>query len=241
MVPPALSTQEVRVIGYHFPPFVNQSGTGFTHALIKTLNDSQDEYHFSFHLTSPARRYQDLSSGRGDVIFFEMPEWGWTEKDIQIEPTREILTGGEVYVALNKPGRNQSYFDDITSKRIAAFLSYHYGFAGFDPDRRGLEKNFDIYLTTKHTTNIRIMLAGRVDVTVVTEAFLHKYLTENPELKSRIMVSDKRDQTYSLKAFTRKGSPVTVEWLERFLNKIKKSGRLQALATEHDIEKILTY
>jgi len=239
--PSAYSAEEVRVIGYQFPPFVNHAGAGVTKALIKVINESQSDYRFSFHLTSPARRYRDLSSGKGDVIFFEMPEWEWTEKNIPIETSREILGGGEVYVALQKPQRDQAYFEDIPSKRISAILSYHYGFAGFNSDRQWLEKNFDIYLTSSHTTNIRILLAGRVDVTVVSEAFLHNYLKAQPDLKDKIMVSEKRDQTYSLKALVRKGGPISVDWLERCLDKIKKTGQLQELAREYGLEKLLTY
>ena len=239
--PSAFPAQDVRVIGYQFPPFVKQADTGLTQALLKLLNEAQSDYHFSFHLTSPARRYRDLSSGIGDVIFFEMPEWEWREKNIPIDISRELLGGGEVYIALQKPQREQAYFDDITSKRIAAILNYHYGFAGFNSDRQWLENNFDIYLTSNHTTNIRILLAGRVDVAVVPEAFLQNYLKAKPELKDKIMVSDKRDQAYSLRALIRKGAPITVDWLERCLDKIKQTGHLKKLARDYGIERLLTY
>jgi polar amino acid transport system substrate-binding protein len=237
----AVAREKIRVVGYLFPPFVNASKTGITRSLINTLNKEQTDFEFSFDLTSPARRYRDLSTGNGDVIFFEMPEWDWGDLGNQVEATREIMTGGEVYIAARKKGRDQSYFDDIVSKRIAALLGYHYGFADFNSDGEWLKKTYDIYLTTSHTTNIRIMLKDRVDITVVTEAFLRRFLNANPDHKDRVLISDKRDQTYSLKAIVRKGGPISAAGLEKLLDKIKESGALKAVSEQFGIESLLTY
>ena len=214
---------EIKVVGYHFPPFVDDYG-GLTPKLIDGLNDMQSDYNFVFTKTTPARRYRDLQTGRGDIVFFEMPKWGWSKSNVQYEETREILTGKEVYLALKKPGRDQSFFQDLTSKRIAAISGYHYGFANFNSDSKWLKQQFDISLTQSHTTNIRVLRAERVDLSIVNVSYLQKFFKENPGLKSQILVSDKNDQTYHLKAIIRKDAPIKKAMLESLLELAKERG-----------------
>ena len=122
------------------------------------------------------------------MVFFEMPKWGWSKSKVPIEETREILTGKEVYLALKKPGRDQSYFKNITTKRIAAISGYHYGFANFNSDPKWLKKHFNISLTQNHTTNIRVLRADRVDISIVNVSYLQKYFKENSGVRSHILI-----------------------------------------------------
>lgn len=214
---------EIKVVGYHFPPFVDDYG-GLTPKLIDGLNDLQSDYNFVFTKTTPARRYRDLETGRGDIIFFEMAKWGWSQSPTPVEETREILTGKEVYLALRKPGRDQTFFKNLSSKRIAAIAGYHYGFANFNADPKWLKQNFDISLTQNHTTNIRILQAERVDLSIVNMSYLQKFFKENPDLRSKVLISEKRDQTYHLKALIRKGSPIKAAKLEKILSQAKDHG-----------------
>lgn len=237
---PSRAAEKVNVVGYHFPPFVDDYG-GVTPKLIDGLNALQSRYVFHFTKTSPARRYRDLQTGRGDLIFFEMPRWGWAESSVSIETTREILSGKEVYLALNKPGRDQSYFKDIRSKRIAAISGYHYGFADYNANPRWLKSNFNISLTQNHTTNIRVLRAEHVDLSIVNISYLQKFLKENESLRSKLLISERKDQDYHLKAIMRKNGPIGPSELESLLQLAKDKGLMDQILAFYGIQQQLSF
>lgn len=232
---------DIYVLGYEFPPFVEGGDRGLTPKLIALLNGTQTEFNFSFVLTSPARRYQDLASGKGHVVFFEMPEWGWSELGSEVGVSREIMSGGEIYITAANQGRDQSFFDGIGSKSIAAFFGYHYGFANYNADQEYLTENFDIRLNHNHETNIRLVRNNRVDLAIVTESYFAKYLAEHPELNDQFLISETKDQVYSLRVITGPASPISVSQLEAMLEVLKENGLLQDLLREFGSEDQLTF
>lgn len=236
-----IAQTEVRIIGYPFPPFVVDQTTGLTPGLVNLLNKTQSEYNFTFAITSPNRRYRAFKQGTGDLILFEMSEWGWKSGGIAFEETRRIFIGGEVFIAKATPGRNQVYFESLSSKQIIAYNGYHYGFAEFNADHTWLKQNFDITLTNSHETNIRVILAGRADVSVITQSFLNQYLHINPQFRSKLLVSKKMDQVYRLGAVVRKNGPITAGRLELILNKLKKSGELKEFVAKYGLGSHLIY
>lgn len=238
---PAKAETEVRVIGYDFPPYVENGMNGLTPALLALLNSNQSEFKFTFVPTSPARRYLDLIDGRGHMILFEMPEWGWLEYENQTVVSREIMKGGEVYIAVAVEGRKQSFFDDIGSKSIAAYFGYHYGFAGFNADPDFLTSNYNIVLNHRHERNINLVIYDRVDVGVVTESYLSRYLNDHASLRDQFLISNTHDQIYSLRAIAGPASPITVSQLEGILDTVKADGALVKLFQRFGIENQLTY
>ena len=111
-VPAALALQEVRVGGYHFPPYLDKPESpypqGLVPELLRALNAAQQQYRFVLVPTSATRRYRDLESGRFELMFFESTRWGW-------QGTSYLALGldiddAEVYVAAAEPGRGQDYF-----------------------------------------------------------------------------------------------------------------------------------
>jgi len=149
----------VRVVAYSFPPFLNEDlQTGLTPGLISLLNKSQDTFKFELVVRSPKRRYISLSKEKQDMILFEMAEWGWKKSGVTYVTTKEIMTGGEVYIARKREGMTQRYFDTIKDKRISAHFGYHYGFADFNADRFFLQKHFKIGLHHSHDRIIDLVL-----------------------------------------------------------------------------------
>ena len=231
----ANAATNINVAGYVFPPFVENQNSGLTLDLISALNAVQDEFTFKFNLTTPMRRYRDLKTGHADMVFFEMPEWGWKDSSVSLSVTRKIIGGGEVYVARARPDRGQAWFKSIKDRKIAAFAGYHYGFAGFNTDARWLKRNFDISLSRSHKANIRLVLNGRADLAVVTKSWLAMHFGRNPGLEEQLIVSDQPDQIYSLKALVRSGSKLSIEKLEVLFDKLKKSGELARLFSKHGL------
>jgi len=226
----------VRVVAYPFPPFVLQDmKSGLTSDILALLNKSQDEFEFELSVKSAKRRYFGFQKKKQDMILFEMPQWGWHDIDVKFSTTREMMRGGEVYIAHKKRAINQSYFDELPSKHIGAHFGYHYHFANFNTKRAWLEKHFRILLTHSQSRIIDLILKRKIDIGVVTLSYLKQYRKKHPEIKNDLLVSEKMDQEYSLKTLIREGSPLSVEQFEALLDKLVKDGSLPALLKKNGL------
>lgn len=224
--------QAIVVGGYDFPPFVmtTRPYTGVTLDLIDALNRLQSDYDFRFQEITANRRYQDFTQGRIDLMLFEQPVWGWQGLDYL--STRVIARDSEVYIAHQKPGRDQSFFDELENRRLIGYLGYHYGFAGMESDERRLREQFDITLSRNHQRNLQLILLNRPDVAevaIITRAYLHRELAASEEYRDRLLISEKVDQVYRLRGLLRPGSALPVETLDAMLAKLEKKGVLPAL------------
>ncbi len=238
----AFAEKVVRVVGYTFPPFVSNSGTdGLTTEFLTFLNSQQSEYRFEFFKAPPNRRYWAIETQKADMILFEMPEWGWNEYAQLFEESRVLLRGGEVYIAHVKEGRGQSYFNDIKAKHLVGVFGYHYGFAEFNKDQKWLEKNFSIFLTDDPENVITMVLKNRADVGVVTQSYLTRYLDKNPETANDLLISEKKDQEYRLRAMVGKHAPITVQQFEGMLEKLNDAGALKTFFDSKGVGKRLVF
>lgn len=229
---PARAAEIVRVGGYDFPPFVESDGgthKGLALDLVAALNKRQHDYEFTFVPVSARRRYAELVEARFDVMLFESPEWEWAEKGLPVDFTNVFLRGGEVFIAAAKPGRGQDYFAEVKGKRVVGILGYHYGFANFNADPDHLVKSFGMKLVNTHRSSIDMVLAERMDLAVVTDAYLWSYLSRNPEAAPKLLVSERYDQIYNHRALVRRNGPITVAAMNRLLAEMDKDGTLDRL------------
>lgn len=234
-----LAVQDVRVGAYHFPPYVMKPESpqpeGLLPELLELLNGVQKDYRFVLIPTAAMRRYRDLESGRYDLILFESPGWGWhntphVSADLQLEDA-------EVYVALNKPGRNQLYFDQLQGKRMALYSGYHYGFAGFNADQQFLTQKFGALLTYSHDSNLSMILRERADIAVITRSYLNMYLKRHPAKAQALLVSDRVDQVYQHRALFRLHSPLAAETFVELLQQVKSKGQLDGLLARYYLQR----
>ena len=228
----ASAAQIVRIGGYDFPPFVEDSASGVHGValdIIAELNRRQSDFEFQFVPTTPRRRYADLTEGHIDAILFESPEWDWAAKGYPVDFTSVFLRGGEVFVALAKPGRGQDWFDQLKGKRLVGILGYHYGFAGFNADPDWLARNWGMKLVTSHKSSIEMVLAERVDVAIVTDSYLNAFMRHNPEAAGRLLVSNTADQIYNHRIVVRRGGPIDAAGFDRLLAEMSADGTLSRL------------
>lgn len=229
----AEAAEVVRVGGYDFPPFVDPDGgsqpRGLTLDMIDALNKAQSTYEFRFVATSARRRYSDVVGGHVDLIFFESPDWEWAAKGLPVDFSNVFLQGGEVYIAPAKPGRGQDFFNDLKAKRLVGILGYHYGFANFVADPDILARDWGMKLVNNHRSSIEMVLADRMDVAVVTDAYLWSYLARNPAARDRLLISDRYDQRYNHRVLVRRGGPIDVDTVNRLLSGMDKDGTLVRL------------
>jgi ABC-type amino acid transport substrate-binding protein len=222
---------------YPFSPFVESKvlggDAGMTVDLIIALNKLQKKYHFKAIQIPPKRRYQSYKDGHYDVIFYENKAWGW--QNIEINESQVYQTGGEVYVALNKRGRGQDYFDDFSDKRMMGILGFHYGFADFNTDELFLKKQFQMQLSHDNDKNLAMLLKERGDIVVLTKAYLHRYLLQNPQLEKQLLISDRLDQEYNHTVLVRPKIKPTVEEVNHMLEALDSTGALKKLLIKYGI------
>jgi hypothetical protein len=170
-------------------------------------------------------------------MFFEHPSWSWHSESIAI--TGPILRDDEVYVALNKEGRGQSYFNRVSERRIVAIAGCHYGFAGLETDSQELSKHFDVELSHSHRRNLDLIRADRpsvAEMAVVSRSFLRNYFSRFPDRRGDFLISEALDQSYELHVITRKNGPVTTDTIEGLLQPLIDSGRYQKLVNKHELQ-----
>lgn len=210
-------TAVVKVGGYNFPPFLdNDSQSGIVHDLIQKMNQSQDKFKFVFTPTSPSRRYRDLKDAKIDVIFFEDEAWGWSTSKVSYQKTNILLNGGEHFVALTKPGRDQKYFDSFKGKKIRAIFGYHYNFADMKTDPEELRKK-GISLSRNNEESFIDLMSERVDMIVINSFVIENLLKKNSQMASKLLVSTKKDQNYQLRILLNDKSPISAIELEKMV------------------------
>jgi len=228
----------VYVGGYLFPPFVqiddNNAISGLTLDLIDLFNRSQSDFEFHFILTSPNRRYRDFERGIFDALFFENKQWSWQGHDIVESQT--FLSGGEVFITQAKKNRKQSYFEDLSQKEIVAILGYHYNFANSITNPTELRKRFNIRLVNSARTIINQIKTGKSDIGITTYSYLQTQFKHNPDLHSKILVSEKFDQVYKHKILLRKQHSLTIKAVNEILDKVSKDGSLNELLGRYGLK-----
>lgn len=234
----AIEPVSVSVGMYPFAPFVEMKGShgevGMTIDLVTALNKVQNAYHFKTVIIPPKRRYHSFNDGHYDVIFYESKSWGW--QDIKVDVSQVYQKGGESYVALKKPDRDQSYFDDFSGKRMIGILGFHYGFADFNAGEDFLRNNFNMLITTDNDKNMNLLLKERGDVVVVTKAYLQRYLLEHPDNEPLLLISEKLDQEYNHTALLRPGISPSIDEINTMLGTLKQTGEMKILLEKYGLE-----
>ncbi|QDK44068.1 amino acid ABC transporter substrate-binding protein [Bdellovibrio sp. ZAP7] len=218
----------VLVGAYGFAPYYDlEKGRGIVTEVLEQLNSMQADFHFKVVEIPSSRRYQSFTDGKVDMIFFEDPRWEW--KDIPHYTIPVGIQDAEVYIALKKKAKDQSYFNSLTGKRIAGIVGYHYGFAKFNADEAYLQSKFKISLVSHNLASVRLVLHERADVAVVPLSFIRRYLRENPEKNAEVLISEKVDQHYDLRLIVNPKASIPRERLENLMSKLVKEPSYQAL------------
>lgn len=226
---PVFGAKTVLIGLYHFPPFIEAKGSevkGLAVELIKIMNKQQTEYYFKGIRTLPNTRIDTFDKGRYDLSMFENIKWGWKGHGVDLSDV--FLTGGEVYLSLKKQGRDQSFFNDFTNKKMVGIKGYHYAFANYNADVDYLSTTFNMSLTSSNLRSI-MALDGAGDIAVVSKAFLLKYLHDNPEKSNKYLISDHYDQAYQHRIVVRQGIRPSVEEINLILKALIENGEFEKL------------
>lgn len=225
----AFARTTIKIGAYDFPPFIEWTESkpdGLLPEFILILNRIQDKFTFKLVETTANRRFMDLKRNHFDIIFFEDINWGWDKNKFMMSDI--FLTGGEIFIAKNKTGRTQQYFEELNSKTIRAFLGYHYAFLNYSNDPQFLKK-WKLEFTNNHHGNILSVINERSDLAIVTREYLLIVLKENPEFRKQLLISEKLDQVYQMGAVFKLNPKITVEEVNHILDKVKADQKFKTL------------
>jgi ABC-type amino acid transport substrate-binding protein len=158
------------------------------------------------------------------MAIFENPAWGWDK--VPHSAVDMGLEDAEIFVAQRLPDRQQSYFDDLTGKRLALFSGYHYEFASFNAEPQYLVRNFNATLTYSHDSNLLMVLRGRADIALVTRSYLSDYFLRNLKVADELLVSERKDQVYHHYAILRPAAPISAEAFGKLLQGLRDNGQM---------------
>lgn len=238
---PAQGSTVITVGAYYFPPVAevdaDNQPLGLLGDLVTALEAAHDDLEIDIFYTSPRRRYLDFEAGLYDVILFESADWGWSGRDVTM--SRPILTDEEFYVALKKPGRDLSFFDDIGSRRLVAMSGYHYGFADLETDSQTLQAHFDIEFSDSHSRNLELIKADRpsvAEVAIISRSYLQRHLSEHPEDWRQLLISDKLDQRYQLRIIARRDGPASAGDMLELLAPLVNDGSYRMMVEKRGLQ-----
>jgi len=227
---------QVKVGATEFPPYIkiDKDGrvTGIIVEVLAYLNSIQGKYKFVAIPASAMRRHTDFKNKVFDVSFFDNVEWGWDKTQVDVSDV--FMRGKEVYIALEKPGRNEDYFSDFTNKTMVGMLGYHYGFANFNSDPEFLRKKYRMQLTSSNNGSIEMILDGRGDIAIVSDAFLNWYLLTHPA-RRRILISKRIDQPYLHTVIVRKGLKPTTHEINGYLKQFRQSKEFERIVNRYGV------
>lgn len=199
------------------------------------MNEAQDKFVFELSITPPKERYAQILSAKQDMILFEMPTWGWQDKQDSVVFSELLLKGGEVYITKRGSKSLPKEFIDMKNLRIVGFEGYHYKFAGYQSDKEWLNKNFNITFAHTHQEILDTIRSGERDVGVVPISYLKQHFQKFPEEISAFSVSTEFAQVYHLRALLRQNGPINVTEFDTLLKLIKNSQALQKLLEDNGI------
>ncbi|GAB3020926.1 substrate-binding periplasmic protein [Bowmanella dokdonensis] len=235
--PLSYAAERVGVGCYDYPPFYMASAEGeegLIPDLVALMNQNQDRFEFHLVPTTARRRYLDFANDKFDLLMFESPDWGWQE--YPIEQSRPFYQGAEVWIARNRPGRDQAYFTSPQDKRLLGVLGYHYGFAGLNSDPDFLSDQYTIHLVDSQATIIELILQGKADMGIVALSYLNHYLHRHPQHADDLLVSEQYDQVYLHGALLDKDAAILIGELDKLFDKMHQDGQLDRLWQKHGLE-----
>lgn len=227
----------VLVGGYPYPPYVvgrsAETISGATVDVIDQLNDWQSKIEFQFVPVAAFSRELSFRQGRFEAMFFESPEWGWHDESVSVSDP--IAVDRDVYVALNKEGRDQEFFDNIDQKHLIATRGYHYGFASYRTDEKWLNEQFTIDFAPSLAAGLEMLMRERGEVVVLNESYLRARQNQGLDI-SQLLVSERADHAYQLGVLVSKGADLDLDWLLMQLRELRAAGLLKPIEQRWGIQ-----
>lgn len=203
------------------------------------LNHHQNVYEFIIQVIPPNARYEALSAtGCCDVLLFESKVWGWDENEHQVESTRPLLRGRERLVAKKAADRGDEFFQNLDSKVLGGVNGYHYLMSGRVMNSAEVANNYQIYLADSRITNVRMLIGGRIDITVLNDGLLYALENSSVDYLDQLLVSQRVEHEYNLGAIVAKNKNIRAATLQQLLRELQRQGQLEQLFRRFNLQRM---
>lgn len=175
-------------------PYLFDNQTGLTRDVLNALNAVQSEYQFVAVPLPVKRKYESFKQGWIDIVIWDNPKWGWDENTVI--KSLPLVESKDIFIALNKDSRTQSFFSDLSNKSLIGINGFHYRFADFETDISKLKRQFKINLVRNEHDAINMLLKGRGDIAIVNDVSLAWFLKRNSGATSKLLLSSNYDTKF---------------------------------------------
>ena len=227
----------VKVGGYDFLPYFSMEGgkpRGISADLVDLLNHFQSQYHFDLKEIPSKRRYILLEEGYVDLLLFEDKNWEWENKQVLF--SQPLLKDSESFLTLQEGEKSQDFFKNPGLKSLVAVKGYHYAIAGFNADETWLKNNFKISLVSDQYKLLEALTYKRGELALITTSFFKNWSNQNPVTARTYILSQEKDQEYTLCGIISPRSPLTPEAFRTLLVEFYKSGHWTQFLAERGLE-----
>jgi len=225
------------VVGFGVrPPFLDESEqNGAGPDILAVLNIIQEKFNFIYKPIPSQRKIQAIKESWVDIFMWDNLAWGW--KDSAMQASNSLVNSKDVYIALAEAHRTQHFFNDLTKRKISFVNGYHYKTADFETDVDKLSTRFNLSMVRTEEAALKMVLAKRVEVSIVSETALNWFLIRYPKYRSKILISETFDTQYSRHFLVSNKSVITVSEINQFLTLADKKGLLAPIYRKYGLEK----
>jgi ABC-type amino acid transport substrate-binding protein len=201
---------------------------------VHRMNEVQHKFRFDVVLYPRLRLNEVFADRQADVYPFRTV--AWTEPELGLQPTRTIISSGDVYFALraNHFG-GQRVFAEPRRRLIAGVRGYHYVLFDNNPNEAYIRKRYKATLLHSNEAVVQFVLADRADIGIVPEMILARYLDE-PATRGKLIVGG-YDSRVELSNLVRKDGPISVAEMNAIIEQLEKSGDVDRLRRKYDTRK----
>lgn len=237
----AEASNEVHVAAYEFPPFYSSSlDRHVVGDLVSHLNTIQTDFYFTVENIPVSGRYRAIEAdGCCDLIMFEAPEWGWSDAagdpEENIAISAPLLAGSERFVTHKANNYSESDFSRLNGKRLGGISGYHYNYDETSDSESG--QGFGMYLAKNHRTNIRMLLNGRLDMIILSDAYLASL--EKMAYYRNLHISSQQDSTYELSIVVNNNKAIQLEEVMNLFAELRRSGKFAQVMQSYNLESFL--
>ncbi len=218
------------------PPFLDTSEkNGAGPDILTVLNIVQEQFNFLYKVIPSNRKIQAIQEHWIDVSMWDNLSWGW--KSPLMKASNSLVNSKDVFITLSGENRTQDYFNDLTKRKLAFVSGYHYKIADFETDIEKLVARFDLSMVRTEEAVVKMVLAKRVEVSIISETALNWFLIRYPKYHSKLLVSEAFDTQYSRHFLVPDKSVIKVSEINHFLDIADKKGLLAPIYRKYGLVK----
>lgn len=216
------------------PPITFQDGSGLSLDITKELNKIQDKYHFKHDVLPTKRLVKMAVDGKLHIASFSNLSWSWDKT--KVDRTESMLEDGDVFITLNKAGKNSTFFENIDGLTKIGVMGFHYKFIDSKLPPEVLKEKFSFTGVQSEKAVIDMILSDRGEVGIVSTMSLKYFMKTDPLKYSQLLISEKFDTQYDRYYVIVKDSPISSAEMNGFMDELKKSGILKMLYHKYGLE-----